>query len=74
MLGHVQRGGTPTAYDRVLATRYGLHASELAHTGQFGKMASLSGAEIRTVDLADAVAKAKTVPEELSALVAIVTG
>ena len=74
VLGHIQRGGTPTAYDRVLATRYGVHASELVHTGQGGKMAALSGTEIRSVDLADAVARAKTVPEELSALAAIVSG
>ena len=74
VLGHIQRGGTPTAYDRVLATRYGVHASELVHTRQGGKMASLSGGEIRSVDLADAVARVKTVPDELSALAEIVTG
>ena len=73
VLGHVQRGGTPTAYDRVLATRYGILASELVHRGAFGKMASLSGAEIIAVDLEDAVAQAKTVPPELSQLAAIVS-
>ncbi len=65
VLGHVQRGGTPTAFDRVLATRFGLHASELAHRGEFGKMAALSGARIVTVDLDSAVARPKTVPPEL---------
>ncbi len=74
MLGHVQRGGTPTAYDRVLATRYGLYASELAHRGAFGTMAALDGAEIRSVQLSDAVAEPKTVPKGLSELAAIVSG
>jgi 6-phosphofructokinase 1 len=74
VLGHVQRGGTPTAYDRVLATRYGLHASELAHAGRFGTMSSLCGASIVSVPLADAVAEPKLVPKELSELAAIVSG
>ena len=74
VLGHIQRGGTPTAYDRVLATRLGLFASELAHGEQFGKMAALSGTEIVAVELAAAVANAKTVPKELSELAAIVSG
>jgi phosphofructokinase-like protein len=50
VLGHVQRGGTPTAYDRVLSTRYGVKAVELAMAGQFGKMAALRGTEIVGVD------------------------
>ena len=74
VLGHIQRGGTPTSYDRVLATRLGLFASELAHGQQFGKMAALSGAEIVAVELAVAVAEAKTVPKEFSELAAIVSG
>ncbi len=74
VLGHVQRGGTPTAYDRVLATRYGLYASELAHRGEFGTMAALDGAEIRSVQLCEAVAEPKTVPKGLSELAAIVLG
>ncbi len=74
VLGHVQRGGTPTAYDRVLATRYGLFASELVHRGEFGKMASLAGTEVRAVDLALAVGEPKTVPKQLSDLAAIVSG
>jgi 6-phosphofructokinase 1 len=65
VLGHVQRGGTPTAYDRVLATRYGIRASELVHAGEFGLMVALSGAEIVTVPLQTAVAEPKTVPLEL---------
>jgi 6-phosphofructokinase 1 len=51
VLGHVQRGGTPTAYDRVLGTRYGVKAVELAVSGQFGKMAALRGTDIIGVDL-----------------------
>ena len=55
VLGHVQRGGTPSAYDRVLGTRYGVKAVELAIAGQFGKMAALHGAEIVGVPLDDVV-------------------
>jgi len=65
VLGHVQRGGTPTAFDRVLATRFGLHAIEAAHNGEWGKMTALHGINIELVDLADAVGVLKTVPPEL---------
>jgi 6-phosphofructokinase 1 len=64
VLGHVQRGGTPTAFDRVLATRFGLAAIDAAHDGAFGMMASLRGTEIKLVPLADAVAQLHTVPAE----------
>ncbi|ANW21294.1 6-phosphofructokinase [Streptomyces clavuligerus] len=64
ILGHVQRGGTPTAYDRVLATRFGWHAVEAAHRGEFGMLTSLRGTEITTVPLAHAVETLKTVPAE----------
>jgi phosphofructokinase-like protein len=64
VLGHVQRGGTPTPFDRVLATRFGLGAIDAAHAGQWGKMVALRGTEIVLVDLADAVASLKTVPPE----------
>jgi 6-phosphofructokinase 1 len=64
ILGHVQRGGTPTAYDRVLATRFGWHAVEAVHRGEFGHMTALRGTDIDTVPLADAVATLKTVPDE----------
>ena len=50
-LGHVQRGGTPTATDRVLATRYGITAAELAEQGEFGRMAALQGTEMTSVPL-----------------------
>ena len=63
VLGHIQRGGTPTAYDRVLATRYGVHATRAAHVGNFGSCVALHGEDIELVALEDAVAKLKTVPE-----------
>ncbi|GAB3891505.1 6-phosphofructokinase [Microbispora bryophytorum] len=62
VLGHIQRGGTPTAYDRVLATRFGLGAIDAAHEGDFGKMIALRGTDIVRVGLADATAELKTVP------------
>jgi len=65
VLGHVQRGGTPTAYDRVLATRFGLHAVDAVHRGDFGRMVALHGTAIDTVPLADAVSQLKLVPPEL---------
>jgi ATP-dependent phosphofructokinase / diphosphate-dependent phosphofructokinase len=65
VLGHVQRGGTPTAFDRVLATRFGLHAIDAAHTGQWGKMTALRSTDIKLVDLSEATAELKTVPESL---------
>jgi 6-phosphofructokinase 1 len=65
VLGHVQRGGTPTAFDRVLATRFGLHAIDAAHSGRWGTMTALRGTEIRLVELTEATAELKTVPESL---------
>jgi ATP-dependent phosphofructokinase / diphosphate-dependent phosphofructokinase len=62
VLGHVQRGGTPTPRDRVLATRFGLKAADLVRERRFGMMAALQGDEIAAVPLADAVAELKTVP------------
>ncbi len=64
VLGHVQRGGSPTAFDRILGTRYGLKAVELARTGQFGKMVALRGTEIVAIDL-QAVTKSKVVSQSL---------
>ncbi|APU16977.1 MULTISPECIES: 6-phosphofructokinase [Actinoalloteichus] len=62
VLGHVQRGGTPTAYDRVLATRFGLHAIDAVHDSDFGVMVALRGTDIVRVKLAEATAELKTVP------------
>jgi 6-phosphofructokinase 1 len=67
VLGHVQRGGTPTAFDRVLATRFGLHAIDAADAGRWGTMAALRGTEIELVELSEATAALKTVPEHLYA-------
>jgi 6-phosphofructokinase 1 len=64
VLGHIQRGGTPTAFDRVLATRLGLAAVDAAHEQRFGVMPALHGARIELVPLADAVAQLRTVPPE----------
>jgi 6-phosphofructokinase 1 len=64
VLGHVQRGGTPTARDRVLATRFGLKAADLVLAGQWGQMAALRGDEITAVSLEEATAKLKTVPAD----------
>jgi ATP-dependent phosphofructokinase / diphosphate-dependent phosphofructokinase len=64
VLGHVQRGGTPTPRDRVLATRYGLKAADLVLDGSFGRMAALHGDSIVDVSLAEATAELKRVPRE----------
>lgn len=63
VLGHIQRGGTPTAYDRVLATRFGVNAADAAHAGEYGVMVSLRGEHIGRVPLADAVRELKLVPQ-----------
>ncbi|MDQ3096385.1 MAG: 6-phosphofructokinase [Actinomycetota bacterium] len=61
VLGHTQRGGTPTAFDRWLATRFGLHAIAAVHDGDFGKMVALRGTDIVRVDLSEGTSKLKTV-------------
>lgn len=65
MLGHIQRGGTPSAFDRWLATRFGLHAIDAVHDGDFGKMVALKGTDIVRVPIADATARLKTVDPAL---------
>jgi phosphofructokinase-like protein len=62
VLGHVQRGGTPTPRDRILATRFGLKAADLVDAGRFGRMAALHGDSIVDVALEDATREVKTVP------------
>ena len=64
VLGHIQRGGTPTAYDRVLATRFGLHAADAVHEGDSGVMVALQGTDIVRVPLQEATKELKTVPIE----------
>jgi ATP-dependent phosphofructokinase / diphosphate-dependent phosphofructokinase len=62
-LGHIQRGGTPSAFDRVLATRLGMAALDLALEGKWGHMVALRGTDIVTVSFEDALGKLKTVPQ-----------
>jgi phosphofructokinase-like protein len=62
VLGHIQRGGTPTAFDRVLATRFGLQAIDAAHEGDYGTMVALRGTDMVRVGLDVATAELKTVP------------
>jgi 6-phosphofructokinase 1 len=69
-LGHTQRGGTPTAYDRMLATRYGSFAIDLVHEGKFGRLVVLRGTEITHIPLADAIAKTRTIGDDLISLAA----
>ena len=64
VLGHIQRGGTPTARDRILATRFGLKASDLVAEGAFGQMAALRGDDVISVPLSEATAELKTVPDD----------
>ena len=64
-LGHVQRGGTPTAFDRVLATRFGVAAVAAVHDGAFGQMVALRAGEIVSVPISEAVARSKTVDRKL---------
>jgi phosphofructokinase-like protein len=68
ILGHVQRGGTPTPYDRVLATQLGIAAIDLASSGQWGMMAALKGAEVAAVPISEATSRLKTVPDSLYAI------
>lgn len=65
ILGHIQRGGTPTAFDRVLATRFGTAAIDAVEEGDFGKMVALQGTNIVRVPISDAVDKLKTLDHEL---------
>ncbi|HLH34619.1 MAG TPA: ATP-dependent 6-phosphofructokinase [Alloacidobacterium sp.] len=67
-LGHTQRGGTPTAYDRMLATRYGLAAIDLVHQGKFGRMVVLRGTEIGDIPIAEAISKNRTVTDNFLAI------
>lgn len=61
VLGHIQRGGSPSSYDRVLGTRFGAKATEMIADGEFGKMVCLRGESIQAVDIADAVGHLKRV-------------
>ncbi|MGZ4740977.1 MAG: 6-phosphofructokinase, partial [Ilumatobacteraceae bacterium] len=61
LLGHVQRGGTPSAYDRVLSTRYGIAAIDAVHNGDWGKMAVLRGTDVTMIPLTETVGKTRYV-------------
>ena len=61
VLGHIQRGGSPTPFDRILATRFGVAAVDLIADGGFGKMVCLRGERIEAVDIAQAIGRLKTV-------------
>jgi phosphofructokinase-like protein len=65
VLGHIQRGGSPTAFDRVLATRYGVAAIDAVHQRQWGKMVALRGNDIVPVPLKDAISRTRLVPQDL---------
>ena len=74
ILGHVQRGGTPLAYDRVLGTRFGVAAVDAVSEGDFGKMVALRGTRIERVPLAEALAEPKLVDPELYETAAVFFG
>src|SRR5438874_582510 len=65
VLGHIQRGGSPTAFDRMLATRYGIGAIDLVHEGKFGEMVVLRGNEIQSIPIMEAISKTNYVSQEL---------
>jgi len=69
VLGHIQRGGSPSAFDRVLATRYGLGAIDMVHRGEFGCMAALRANKIVSIPLKEAIAKNRTVDSEMIQIV-----
>ncbi len=74
VLGHLQRGGSPTAFDRVLATRYGIAAIDLVHQGKFGYMVALQGNKIVSVPLKEVVGKRKNVDLELYEIASVFFG
>jgi ATP-dependent phosphofructokinase / diphosphate-dependent phosphofructokinase len=74
VLGHIQRGGSPTAFDRVLGTRFGVKAVQLVKAGAFGHMVSLCGRDIVAVPLQEAVGELKTVPANMYELAKIFFG
>ena len=74
VLGHLQRGGSPTAFDRILATRYGIAAIDLVHQAKFGHMVALQGNKIVSIPLKEVVGKRKTVDLELYEIASIFFG
>ena len=74
VLGHLQRGGSPTAFDRILATRFGIAAIDLVHEGKFGHMVAIKGNKIVSVPLKDVIGKRKTVDLELYDIASVFFG
>lgn len=74
ILGHVQRGGMPTAYDRILATRLGIKAIDLVHQGEFGKMTALKGNRIEAVPLKKAVSRNRKVDKDIFEIASVFFG
>ena len=74
ILGHLQRGGSPTAFDRILATRFGIAAIDLVHEGKFGCMVAIKGNNMVSVPLKDVVGKRKTVDLELYDIASVFFG
>lgn len=74
ILGHVQRGGSPTAFDRMLGTRYGIKAIDLVHQKKFGTFAALRGSEIISVPLSEMAGKTRTVDKELYEMAGVFFG
>ena len=69
VLGHIQRGGSPSAFDRVLATRYGLGAIDMVHRGEFGCMAALRSNKIVSIPLLEAISRNRVVDNEMIQIV-----
>ncbi|MFY9910912.1 MAG: 6-phosphofructokinase [Candidatus Sulfotelmatobacter sp.] len=69
VLGHIQRGGSPSAFDRVLATRYGLGAIDMVHRGEFGCMAALRANKVVSIPLVEAISRNRTVDDEMIQIV-----
>jgi len=74
ILGYVQRGGTPTAFDRMLGTRFGVAAVDLVHRGEFGRMVTLEGNKIGSITLKEATSKTKRIDNELYELAEVFFG
>lgn len=74
VLGHLQRGGSPTAFDRILATRFGIAAIDLVHKEKFGYMVAIKGNKIVSIPLKDVVGKRKTVDLELYDIASVFFG
>ncbi len=74
VLGYIQRGGTPTAFDRLIGTRFGVKAVELIKEGKFGKMVSLQNNKVRFVDIKDAVQQRKSIDKDLYEIAKVFSG